>query len=591
MTTQYRCGNENRRDAVGKLTDSGGKPILNGIDYLEVISEDEKTLAVHFLHNLPGQTNGFPSTPILSEKNFVILGGVRITNITVKKVNVLDDIATLQVDGAGDYSNYVLRLITDEENSDPPSGFDPQLSAVAFTFKIDCPSDFDCKVEDICPPGNMPAPNIDYLAKDYSSFRQLMLDRLSTLMPNWAERNPADMQVALVEAIAYAGDQLSYYQDAVASEAYLGTARQRISVHRHARLLDYAMHDGCNARAWVYFEVGQGTAADKLLVKAGTPLLTPGLVGGTVVDPAEYDRLLREEKPNIFESLHDLTLHSEHNGISFYTWDDTDCCLPKGATRATLCNDPKLFLAPGDLLVFEEVISPATGLAADADPAHRHAVRLTEVVTQDSHGNPLLDPLHQTPIAEIAWDPQDTLPFPLCLSAEIDEGTGPHLVADLSLARGNILLADHGQTIDGEMIGTIGTDAEGHLAQPVLQSGPVTQQGHARNRFGRLVVDDENEQLVFDPNAPAASAFHWEMRDALPSASLFENGDQTRPWLPRHDLLASQRFDDNFVLEVDNDGLSHLRFGDGFHGAIPRPDSIFTARYRIGNGTDRKSVV
>ena len=46
---------------------------------------------------------------------------------------------------------------------------------------------------------------------------------------------PSDLQVALVELMAYAGDRLSYYQDAVATEAYLGTARKRISVRRHAQ--------------------------------------------------------------------------------------------------------------------------------------------------------------------------------------------------------------------------------------------------------------------------------------------------------------------------------------------------------------------
>jgi hypothetical protein len=48
--------------------------------------------------------------------------------------------------------------------------------------------------------------------------------------------------------LAYAADQLSYYQDAVATEAYLGTARRRTSARRHARLVDYFMHDGANAR-------------------------------------------------------------------------------------------------------------------------------------------------------------------------------------------------------------------------------------------------------------------------------------------------------------------------------------------------------
>ena len=59
-----------------------------------------------------------------------------------------------------------------------------------------------------------------------------------------AGAQPGRPRVALVELLAYAGDQLSYYQDAVATEAYLGTARRRVSVRRHARLVDYPMHDG-----------------------------------------------------------------------------------------------------------------------------------------------------------------------------------------------------------------------------------------------------------------------------------------------------------------------------------------------------------
>ena len=51
-----------------------------------------------------------------------------------------------------------------------------------------------------------PPPPIDYLAKDYASFRRLMLDRLALLVPDWRERNPADLGVALVELLAYAGD-------------------------------------------------------------------------------------------------------------------------------------------------------------------------------------------------------------------------------------------------------------------------------------------------------------------------------------------------------------------------------------------------
>jgi hypothetical protein len=581
MGTQYRCSNENRREAVRQ------KSSLNGIDYLEVSPTDQTTLEVHFIHNLPGQSNGLPTAPALLTRNFVIEGGARVTDIKIKALAVTDNLATLKVDQAGDYSNYVLRLVLGEESSDPPSGFDLQLAALAFSFKVDCPSDFDCQPEDNCPPENFPAPPIDYLAKDYSSFRRLMLDRLATLTPDWQERNPADLQVALVEAVAYVGDYLSYYQDAVATEAYLGTARQRISVRRHARLLDYPMHDGWNARAWVYLPVDQGTPADGWLLPAGTPLLTGGLTGVSTIAPADYEKILKQETPLVFETLHDLTLRNAHNAIAFYTWDDTECCLPKGATRATLQNNPQLSLQAGDVLIFEEVISPLTGLPQDADPTQRWAVRLTGVVTQDSQGQPLVDPLHNIPIAEIAWDAADALPFALCLSAKVPGQSGPRLMLDLSLAHGNIVLADHGQTILNETLGSVSVDAAGRLRELLLAQGPATQQAHARNRLGQPVRDVNNEQLVFDPQGPSTDALNWQDRDphdVLPAIQLIENGDASRSWRPRRDLLQSKRFERHFVLEVDNDSVAHIRFGDGFHGQVPKPDSSFTAIYRVGNG-------
>ena len=65
----------------------------------------------------------------------------------------------------------------------------------------------------------------------------------------------ADLGIALAELIAYVGDRLSYKQDAVATEAYLQTARSRISLRRHALLVDYHVHDGCNARIWMQLQV------------------------------------------------------------------------------------------------------------------------------------------------------------------------------------------------------------------------------------------------------------------------------------------------------------------------------------------------
>ena len=64
-----------------------------------------------------------------------------------------------------------------------------------------------------CRQDALPEPDVNYLAKDYASFRQLILDRLAILMPDWRERHVPDLGIALVELLAYVGDYLSYYQD------------------------------------------------------------------------------------------------------------------------------------------------------------------------------------------------------------------------------------------------------------------------------------------------------------------------------------------------------------------------------------------
>ena len=100
-----------------------------------------------------------------------------------------------------------LRLVQNAQNPAPPDGIDPLFAAVDFSFKVDCPTDFDCQPRCDCPPAPRQEPEIDYLAKDYASFRRLMLDRMAALMPQWQERNPADLGVTLVETFAYVGDQ------------------------------------------------------------------------------------------------------------------------------------------------------------------------------------------------------------------------------------------------------------------------------------------------------------------------------------------------------------------------------------------------
>ena len=563
MASQYRCGSDRRRQLVVDST------TVNGIDFLTV-DPDETTLRVRFLHDLPGTGSGAvpaPPAPALTAAEIAIDGGVRFPDIRVVAVTSTGPELTVTVDRPGDYSEYRLRLHR-RDGTLPPDGFDVPLASVRFTFKVDCPTGFDCRDDRDCPAELVEEPAIDYLAKDYASFRRLMLDRLSVLMPDWRERNAADLEIALVELLAYVGDRLSYFQDAVATEAYLGTARRRASVRRHARLLDYRMHDGCNARTWIHI-----TAATDLMLSRGRPVL-PRSPNGDEGRFAATDlaAIVAAEDPIVFETADDLQVRSAHNEIRIHTWSEVGCCLPAGATRATLVNDPPLALAAGDFLLFEE-LRGSTGTSADADQTHRQVVRLTSVMDRRPGGTELLtDPIAGIAIVEIEWDHRDALAFPLCVSALADDGTTP--LEDLSIARGNIVLADQGLTLPPATSTTAGlrldpdTVPEDRPYRPLVTRVPLT----------RVTLTCA---APIDGALPASRILIRDPAQALPVLTL--RGDDAT-WTPQRDLLASDRFAPEFVAEMETDGLAQLRFGDGALGRQPSAGSAFAAFGRVGNG-------
>ena len=327
------CGEESRREDVRTST-------LYGLDYVEVADEQQLTLNVFFLGKAPAT---------VTQANVVLSGGRRIRDVQIKSVSVkrqpdatLDDYLEVRVNKPGDFSQYTISLVNvvnGQATTDPMLGFDVRYYQVCFSFKASCPTDLDCKAACSCPPPQRTEPDIDYLAKDFESFRQLILDRMALVMPQWSETHTPDVGIMLVELLAYVGDYLSYYQDAVATEAYVGTARQRISVRRHARLVDYLMHDGCNARAWVTLWTDTDETFDPTQIYFTTPypgapmgnrILTPGSFQG--VDPTAYE---------VFEPLYwttgeSISIYAAHSEIYFYTWGDCQCCLAVGVTCATL---------------------------------------------------------------------------------------------------------------------------------------------------------------------------------------------------------------------------------------------------------------
>src|SRR5205085_5365245 len=232
-TGVFICCADERRDLLRAQKNTPSKKKLNGIDFLEVVDHDEPLLAnrqrflrIHFVRSPP------PAAPLGFELKDVIriTGGERIRNIVVKDAVYDGDVLVVEVEARGDYAPYTLKLVQPPFGDDVLENIYPPLSAVQFSFKVECESDFDCRTAVTCPEPAQPTPRIDYLARDYGTFRRLMLDRISLLVPGWRERTAADLGVTLVELLAYVADHLSYQQDAIATEAYLGTARLRTSV-------------------------------------------------------------------------------------------------------------------------------------------------------------------------------------------------------------------------------------------------------------------------------------------------------------------------------------------------------------------------
>lgn len=715
-----------RRRAAVRATER-----LNGLDHVEV-EEDlgHVDLHLYLIRSLPAGEDREP----FGVENIVIESDPGPPDVAVEGYlefrrapdPARDDLAVVRLDAHGHHPRYTLRLV--DTPARPIPDLDPRYRSVTFTFEAGGASEVDCRRPD--PPGILPEPppDLSYLAKDYASFRSLLLDRLATTLPGWRERHAADLYLTVLEVLAYEADRLSYAQDAVGTEAYLDTARLRTSVRRHTRLVDYPMHEGCNARAWVCLEVegdpwldageiafltrptgvgpgdvvlrpdqvlrsGPGYEVFEPLTPAHPGTVLPGdlvdpagLAGRVLHDdgevfgrlrvrlpgpdreilagpdrPAQLDLLARRltalvrdpgwalrspaaagrvldrhgtltaftggrvaahNRAELEEMLPDelagpgrLRLHAAHNKITLHTWRDSQCRLEAGATSATLRDAAGggeralRHLRPGDVLVLEEVLGPLSGNAADADPAHRHAVRLVSV-------HPGEDPVDDVPVVEIAWDAADALPFPFVLSAT---GPAPECLPleDVTVARGNVVLADHGETVAGPVrLIDQGRTVRAVPFEPphdVVPSGDIELCCTDAGTLGEHPLDDPPYEpvlarspvvfaapLAFD--APASAALAQDPRRALPALALYGpvpgsgagHGAVERPtdagvlryerWEPRRDLLASGPAERHVVAEVDDDRVAHLRFGDDDLGSRPLPGARMLAAYRVGGG-------
>jgi hypothetical protein len=542
--------------------------VLNGIDYIEV-GPRRTRLFVHFLNTVAVRGSLSGSRPV------TITGGEIVTSIAVSPIDETTSwsadsqgrpVLALTVTGPGDSSAYQLAISA--------SRLDPFLAQAPFRFTAGSPTGTDCAAP--APGGPEPAQEqvpIDYLAKDFASFRQALSEFSTQRYPAWVERSEADLGVMLMEVLAAMADELSYYQDRVLAESTLQTATQRLSAVRHARLVDYEPAPATAATAFLQLEVNSTATSLGWPIDMSAPVLVSalGADGATVdfeiEDPAAGLAGGDSSPPPAWATV-DTRWNRASLGRPYY-WDDSQRRLPAGSTDIYIVGHG-LGLYPGQQLLLD------TLAAGSADPPVRE---LVTVSAPEETFDPLLG------------DPPPTLLTHVFLQAPT---TDDHDLSTTTVA-GNIVPAVQGQRrIEGF-----------EIPDPTKPPpGPVVVRV-AANSTPQDPRPDYRYCLASGPLAWLATAEPDASLPAVPEITLSSAalaGGSTSPWAFQHWLLDAGSADQVFTLtpeqyspvltsngttwfDYDGDGGTTIRFGAGTFGMSPRPGTQFSVLYRVGGGS------
>ena len=127
-----------------------------------------------------------------------------------------------------------------------------------------CPCD-SCSFPKVV--SNVPGlPAIEYRVGDFTAFRNAMLQSLpgEVELANWKPTSTSDLALQMVEWWAYLADILTFYNQRIANQDYLGTADQDSSVRNLVSVLGYRPTPGIGA-----------TATLAALVSAKQPIVLP----------------------------------------------------------------------------------------------------------------------------------------------------------------------------------------------------------------------------------------------------------------------------------------------------------------------------
>jgi hypothetical protein len=162
---------------------------------------------------------------------------------------------------------------------------------------------------------NLPGlPAVTYRAGTWATFKASMLARLSSAeypaLAALKTRDDDDFSIALLDATSVVLDILTFYQERLANESFLRTARQLQSLTELARLIGYQPAPGVSASTYVSFTL---VAPTGLPPDPSMPAIT--IQKGTQIQSTPT----QGQTPQTFETAADILAKSDWNALPVQT--------------------------------------------------------------------------------------------------------------------------------------------------------------------------------------------------------------------------------------------------------------------------------
>jgi hypothetical protein len=178
--------------------------------------------------------------------------------------------------------------------------------------------------------------DISYRIGTYASFRAAMLEMIAgkSALAGLTSRESADYAITLLELFAATGDVLTFYNERIANELFLRTARERDSLLRLTALLGYRLRPGLAAQTALSFTLDEGA---EVRIRKGLKIMSvPG----------------QDETPQIFETTEELKAHADLNAAAAFAPPVFVNLLAQGSSGGPVTSRPATLAVGDKLLVF-----------------------------------------------------------------------------------------------------------------------------------------------------------------------------------------------------------------------------------------------